>query len=438
MSTLLRKLDESMYVRRPVVVPIGSIAPVFFVIGIGLIVVEAMFFETAASAAHSPFSTRRFIGYHLFLSEIWFIFIGNLLLFLSIGNRSFRIRKSIFTDVRAVLLTLGVYTVWFVYGALAGNSWALQEFREMAFAALSLPPVLYFGSQLKSYKVVERFVIPATLLLLLVALLGAHNASLLASTFLVAYFTLKLLYGSNWAIVGLALVSLPFLFKFAKPMIVLFGFTVGLTFILAGYFNPRSLNWILSRFKLRVAAIGVALLLAMIAAIAAINFITDGLIESIFRYFFLKERISTSGTIYGDVSGGRFAIWSAAIEAWSQRPLLGHGLGAEVEAYSTGWATKAQFHNYLVQALHNTGIVGFTLIVGGWFLWLRKSLGKIKRCKSDRDRTLLGSMLIFVLGVLFFGLYGHSFTYPPSTLLFWLFVGLLSVAHPSRLPGERT
>lgn len=437
MSALLQKLDEFLYVRRRVVLPVGSVASVFFVVGIGFIFVEAMLYMTAAGAAHSPFSTRRFIGYHLFLSEIWFIFVGNLLLFLAIGNRNFRVRKSIFQDVRPVLLTLGVYTIWFVYGALAGNSWALQEFREMAFAALALPPMLYFGSQLNSYKLVERFVIPGTLFLLLVALFGAHNATLLASTFFAAYFTLKLLYGNNWAIVGLALVSLPFLFKFAKPMIVLFGFTIGLSFILAGYFNPRSLNWILSRFKLRAASIGVALLLSMIAATAAINVITDGLIESIIRYYFLKERVSASGTVYGDVSGGRIAIWRAAIDSWSQRPLLGHGLGAEVEAYSKGWVTKVQYHNYLVQALHNTGIVGFALIVGGWFVWLRKTLRKIKHCRSDDDRTLLGSMLIFVLGILFYGLYGHSLTYPPSTLLFWLFVALLSVVRPSRLPGKR-
>jgi O-antigen ligase len=326
---------------------------------------------------------------------------------------------------------MGVYSLWFVYGSLADNSWALQEFREMVFTALSLPPILYFASLLSARSVFEKFVLPGSLLLLVLAAFGTPNAALIVSTFFVSYFTLTLLYRNAWAIAGLGLVSLPYLLKFSKPMIVLFAFCVAVSFLLAGYLNPKSVNLILSRFKIKIVLIALSILLALVAVAALINAWSGGAIEEIIRWYFLKERLTASGqTVYADVSGGRFAIWLAALESWMQRPFVGFGLGSEVEAYSTGWITKVQFHSYVIQALHHTGLIGLLLITGGWTTWLFRTTRKVFAIRNVNEKIVLGAMLVYVFGIFFYGLYGHSLSYPPSAQFFWLCVGFLCVLRP--------
>ena len=428
MNSLIRSLDSWLLVNRPVKLAYTSIGYVFLATGLLLIFVEALFYDYFSSLARSSFSTRRIIGFHLFPSEIWFIVVGNALLFLAIGNAGFRIPRSLIADIRPLLVVLAVYSLWFVYGSLAGNSWALQEFREMVFAALCLPPVVYFSAQIRRPPSIDLPILLGSFAILSLAALGTQAAALIVGSFFAIFFTLKLLYRSAFAGIGLAIVTLPFLMKFSKPAIAHFAFCVGISFLLAAYFDPNSRNWILSRFKLKVLSIGLTVLAAIIAATFAINELTDGLIEDIIRFFFLKERLSASGeTTYADVSGGRVSIWKAAIASWADRPILGYGLGAEIEAYSTGWITKTQFHNYVVQALHNTGILGTIAIFAGWAVWIRRISAKVYRTRDVNQKIMKASMLIFVFGLLFFGLYGHSFAYPPTTLLFWIFIGLLSL-----------
>ncbi len=428
MNVDLRAIDSSLLARRPFLADYTTIGSAFFSVGVLLIFAEALFFEYFSSLAHSAFTTRRIIGFHLFPSEIWFIFIGNALLFLIVGNNHFRVEKRIFTDARPLFLVLGVYSLWFVYGSLAGNDWALQEFREMVFTALSLPPILYFASRQSAWRIVEKFLLPGVLAVLAISIIGAEDTALILATVFVSYFAFRLLYKSPWALIGLGLASLPFLLKFAKPMLGLFLFCVAASFVIAGHMNPRSVNWILSKFKIKIVLIGLSILLVLFIAVAAINAWSGGAIEQIIRLYFLKERLGASGdVVYGDMSGGRFAVWRAALESWLQRPLIGHGLGAEVEAYSKGWVTIPQFHNYIVQALHNTGLIGLLLIAGGWLRWLLRSLKKVYLIRDINEKVVLASMLVYVFGVLFYGLYGHSLSYPPSTQFFWLCVGFLCV-----------
>lgn len=424
----LQKLDDWFYLQTPVVLRYSTIAAAFFGIGLSLILAEALFFDYFSGLAHTGFTTRAILGFHLFPSEIWFILLGNTALFLAIGNGNFVVPSYPFAASRPLFVILATYSVWFVYGSLAGNSWALQEFREMVFTALSLPPILYFGAQLRITPLFGKFVVLMTIALLSLSLVGLHNSALMAGTFGVSYFLLKILYRNAWAVIGLALISLPFVLKFAKPMIALYAFCFAASFLVAGYLNPRSVNWILSKFKLRMAIIALCMLGALAAATLLANYWTGGAIEQVVRYYFLKERFTTSGDVtYGDFSGGRFAIWRAAIDSWVDRPLIGYGLGAEVEAFASGWITKVQYHSYLVQALHNTGLIGFVVILAGWATWISRTLRRVFLVTDIDKKIVLASMLVYVFGLLFNGLYGHSFSFPPSTQLFWLCVGLLTV-----------
>jgi O-antigen ligase len=427
MNSNLRVADAWFIARRPLPLPYPKIASAFVGIGILLIIAESIFYDFFSAFAHSGFTTRRIIGYHLFFCELWFIFVGNALLFLLIGNKRFLIPRNLIVEIRPVLLVLGAYSLWFVYGSVSGNIWALQEFREMAFTALSLPPILYFASMLTARQALEKFIVPGTLLFLAASLYQVGLPAFMLASLFIGYFLLMLLFRTYWAIIGLAIASLPFLLRFPKPMVVLFAFCVVASFLLAGYLNQASVNWIFSRFKIRITFIGLSMLATLLVAVVVIDFWSGGAIEGIIRWFFLKERLTSSGeSYYGDVSGGRIAIWRAALESWTQKPIFGHGLGADIEAYSSGWVTKVQFHNYVVQCLHNTGIIGLLLIAGGWSVWLFRSIQKVNVVHDVGEKIVLGSILVYTLGIFFFGLYGHSLSYPPTTQLFWLCVGFLS------------
>lgn len=434
-SNRLSALDEMLYLRREIRLELRFTSTAFFTVGFLLIFAEILFYDYFADMANTPISTRHFIGFHLGFSELWFFVVGNGLLFLVLGENEFLVPRSVYRRALPLLSVLSVYTIWFVYGTLADNEWALEEFREMVFAAFCLPPVMYFGRYVDYAALLHKFILPCTFVLFVTSVADLHNATLIFGTFLASFYLLRLLSTSSLAIAGLALTTLPFVVKFSKPTIALLAFCLGISFLLAGYLNRRSVNWVLSRFKLRILFIGFLMLLGLIAAVALVNYWTGGAIEQIIRLVYLKERVTSSGAVaYADVSGGRLSIWKSVIISWTERPLIGYGLGAEVEAYSSGWVRKTQFHNYVVQGLHNTGALGLSVIVTGWFTWFRRTLRNVKSSSEGREQLVQASMLIFMLGLLFFGLFGHSFSFPSVTLLFWVFAGLLSSAPTYRHP----
>ena len=331
-----------------------------------------------------------------------------------------------------IFLVIAVYSAWFVLGAARGNSYALQEWREMAFNALSLPSILLFAPLINVQRLFRTFAIAGFAGLVVLALYGIHNAALVIGTFSVSYFSQRMLYKRPRAAVCLLLVLFPFAFKFSKPMIALVAFALAISFILAARLNPLSRHWLLSKFKLRIVAIGLAVLASMILVVIVINTAYDGLIEEAVRLNFLKERITATGsTFYGDLSGGRIGIWIAAIDDWKARPLFGYGLGSSIEAYSSGWVRVTQFHNYFIQALHNTGAIGLMLLLGSWCVWVKTSIRDASAICSVDDRIVRACLLTYVFCIFFYGLYGHPLSYPPSSQLFWLCIGFLCAGGPA-------
>lgn len=409
-------------------VSVSALASAFLGTGLALVLLEVLFFREVAALAHSSYGPRAIIGFHLFFSEIWFIFAGNALLALLLVRQDFRFERALVRNSTPVALIFGVYAIWFVYGSIVGNDWALEEFREMVFNALCLPPVLFLAARTDPASIFRKFIFAALPLLVVASVFAAHSSVLMVATVGVAYFTFRLLYANKAATAGLILSILPFFVHFTKPMIALLMFTLLVTSVLAGHLNPTSRNWILSKFKLKIVGIALALLVAAFLLAIVVNSLTSGLIEEIIRFHFLKIRLNSAGELQqGDLSGGRFAIWTAAWLDWQDKPLFGHGLGASVKAFSAGWVTKVQYHNYLVQALHNTGLVGTVLIVGAWTVWLRRILRHVGDVTATGPKLILACLLVYVINVLFYGLYGHSLSFPPTAQLFWVCVGVLCV-----------
>lgn len=445
-------VSQPVHTRRPLSLSLSHIATVFFGVGLLMVLVEAAFYGFFSGLSTTSFTTRTIIGFHLFPSELWFVFFGNALAMLILAHYKFQVPKEVAISGRPVFLALAVFGVWFVYGALVGNSWALQEFREMVFTGFSLPAILVLAPHVDARMLFQRWlIIPGTAAIPVIALssmgsaaLGIANVLLHVALFIVAYFVYQLVNGRKSALLGLGAILLPFVLSFAKPMIALLAFTFFITFVFAAYFNRASVNWILSKFKLRMAVIALSLLALLLLLIFAINSYYDGIIEHAVRYFYLKERLTETGELrrYGDVTGGRLAVWSAAIEAWKHKPLFGYGLGSTISAFApgSGWLVKVQFHNYLIQALHNTGLVGTIVAVGAWLVWLRATVGFVRKIEIGREQLIPACMLIYVIGVFFYGLYGHSLSHPPAAQMFWLCVGFLCaapIAQKERLGAAR-
>jgi O-antigen ligase len=420
----------------------------FFTIGLLSIIAEAFFFNYISGLAHSPFGIRAFLGFHFFLSEIWFIGLGNIVVFFFLMQNNLKVPKNRLINIGPVFLVLGVYSFSFAYGNLRGNAFALQDFREMVFNGLSLPVILYLAPYIDIKKVFKRFVqlflliipiwcliaVPERLLFKFEEQRIAHNAFLLLLLFPLSYYLLSMLLLKRYYMVAVLLTAVPFIASFSKVSVVMLSFSAIVAMAFSAYINPSGKNLLLRKFNLKIVFYIFLFSIIFILFAYSVNKYTGGAIETLIRYKFLKERFSSSGDIYyGEVSGGRFAMWIAVLDSWKHKPFLGHGLGSTVIFYHTGWIVTWKFHNYFFQSLHNTGLVGIVLIIGGWFVWWRRTLGKLRLVQDIYNKIVFVSMAVFVLSVMFLGLFGHSLSYSPVALFFWLCIGVLCTIRESEL-----
>jgi O-antigen ligase len=102
-----------------------------------------------------------------------------------------------------------------------------------------------------------------------------------------------------------------------------------------------------------------------------------------------------------------------------------HLYGAELGLDS--WDERVQANNLLIEVLVDTGILGLAA-----FAWvIVRPLRAARRAIAGADGNYL--VLGITLGVLAFlihGLLDVFLTYTPTTLLFWLLLGLLSAQKP--------
>jgi O-antigen ligase len=111
---------------------------------------------------------------------------------------------------------------------------------------------------------------------------------------------------------------------------------------------------------------------------------------------------------FGDLSGaGRHEFYKVAIEAFGEKPLLGHGAGT----YQFSWDQLRTIelpvhdaHSLYLQAFAELGVVGGLLTLGlvGTLLWLAFSAWRAAPDpQRDRYAALLAAMLAFAVGAAF-------------------------------------
>lgn len=140
--------------------------------------------------------------------------------------------------------------------------------------------------------------------------------------------------------------------------------------------------------------VGFALLITVVLSIVLPE---DNLVKKAFA-----ERVDTMFDFQGGTGGGRLLGYKAAWTSFLERPLLGKGtLSAETSIYNPytglyqermggeGWLTGSG-----IQALHDTGILGFAILMGlfGILIWKNYRLF-LRLPPTDGDRILVMGFL---------------------------------------------
>ncbi len=139
-----------------------------------------------------------------------------------------------------------------------------------------------------------------------------------------------------------------------------------------------------------------------------------------------KSRDLTSWSLFSGIFGSRFEIWEAAIRMWWEFPLMGIGQGNFYRLSDIASFSKSHFlilnrgenaHNYFLQTLTETGIVGTLIIATALVFPLIAAARKI---------LLLPA--IIALGGLFLGnIFSHSFLVRENLLFASIFFGLMFI-----------
>lgn len=120
---------------------------------------------------------------------------------------------------------------------------------------------------------------------------------------------------------------------------------------------------------------------------------------------------------------GHVTMSQAAWEMFRQAPLLGNGAGSFketlVETYQN-FPRKMDAHNFLLQSLAETGLVGFSCLI--WLFWryFKTLFRGLRMAESNFDRTSILGLLFAGLGTMLMNLTMNGF----MVEFFWVILGL--------------
>jgi hypothetical protein len=422
-----------------------SLPTLFFKVGILILLFENWFEVPYHALALTPYSTRSIIGVHLWPSQIWFLFLGTSIAIADFFKNNFRIPAFIFNNAIPIVIVLAVYTVWSIYGFFAGNGGAIVLFREMVVSGLSFPALVYLARHIDVQDIFDPFIKWSVIISTVIAvnilankfvyfLPGAENGLLFLSTFAYSYFIFKAIKSTLYIIPAIMAV-LPTLIYLNKPLLALTLFMLGAIAIISTIITKKIKKYSISKRSLKISATIFLILVMLFSGIWYLNTILDGRIDRAFRENIIKVRVTETGSVYlGDLSGGRMIIWGNAIKLWKEKPIFGNGMGTAVPIRNE---TIYQIHNYYLQALMDTGLVGLSVLAICWLLWYLRVFRTIRLYTWNKEKTIYASLLTFVVAIFFYALYGLPLVYLSVAQFFWVLVALLTVMPAPVLPEPK-
>ena len=84
------------------------------------------------------------------------------------------------------------------------------------------------------------------------------------------------------------------------------------------------------------------------------------------NYNLFLERMTTFSS-EGDISNGRYELWTRAIQLWTEYPIFGNGFE------SLGRRMNLGVHNTYIQLFCDSGMIGFALFISFLFILIKKS-----------------------------------------------------------------
>lgn len=154
----------------------------------------------------------------------------------------------------------------------------------------------------------------------------------------------------------------------------------------------------------------------------------------------LTERFGLMSRFKTDSVGARLFYWRVIAEMVRDRPVQGFGLGTfkyyyydyQCQVLDQGTSLRAytrqlvfHAHNEYLQALVETGIIGFGLLVGLMVTVLKGGLARINACQRDETRVLLIGLLAGLVVALFDAVFSFPFHIASTGLLTAVYCGVL-------------
>ena len=134
-----------------------------------------------------------------------------------------------------------------------------------------------------------------------------------------------------------------------------------------------------------------------------------------------------SSTVY------RISIWQASLRMLGDFWMAGIGQGAEAynsvyPFYAFSAVTAQHSHNLFLQIFIETGLVGILVFLGILACFFRTQFSFMRNCDDWRRRLLSAAMVSAVIAFLVQGMFDHNFHNYRVMLVFYLFLGIASVA----------
>ena len=157
---------------------------------------------------------------------------------------------------------------------------------------------------------------------------------------------------------------------------------------------------------------------------------TPGLEEGRFDYGYWQDR-NWKGFEVTTFGSGHRVIWTTALETWLDSPFIGNGIKSfrftcKSKLDTPNRVCQNHTHNYYLEILNDTGLVGFILIILSTYILLLKQLVNNKLKKENQENSyLIFCSIFFVLLLEFFPFRssGNFFSTYNSTFIF-LLIGL--------------
>jgi O-antigen ligase len=248
------------------------------------------------------------------------------------------------------------------------------------------------------------------------------SAGATASLGLVILVAVRLLWGWRWSR-GLLLPGL-----FAHSLLLVLAASRMAT-IMAGI-----LLLLLALFYLRRVALAAGLLACCLGL--AVYVIVDPELQSLRQFAYRSVAQFTRGESTESMQSftGRTALWEAMWESFRESPVVGHGYfvtsrTGQIDVWS-GPANRTA-HNFFLQVLVTTGLVGFALFLWALMRLIFAVVGAARRTESSDRRGVF--VLLLGFWYLGWGQLCESFMGPiqPEAVLFYSLVGFALSLVPS-------